>query len=88
MSSLRDDLAAYIRKVDEGYELSPYQLAELVAVFLHEERDLVSGGLADQIQDFAYEQNRGAGYRHPKPLTSDALAADVVDRFGLDKDQP
>ncbi len=83
MTDVRSDIAAHIRKVDDGYELSPYQLAQQIGWFLQEDRGLVTAMQVFKIEDFAYEQNRGAGYRHPKPMTAEALADAIVDRFNL-----
>lgn len=85
MTNLRNDLAAHIRYVDGDNELSPYQLGSAIADFLTD-RGLVTPIVAGHVEDFAEQQNRGAGYRHPKPMGADALAAAIVDRFNLDEE--
>lgn len=84
MASLRDDLAAHIRHVDGKNELSPYQLGSAIADFLTA-RGVVTPIVAGQVEDFAEQQNQGAGYMHPKPVGPDALAAAVVDHFKLEE---
>ncbi|AEV86893.1 hypothetical protein ACWT_5875 [Actinoplanes sp. SE50] len=84
MTTLRDDLAVLIREADKDNELSPYQLASSISEFLLD-RGLVTPVQAHAVSDFAEEQNRGAGYRHPKPVGPEALAAVIVDRFNLEE---
>lgn len=82
-ANLRNDIAARIRQVDGDNELSPYQLGSAIADFLTD-RGLVTPIVAGQVEDFAEQQNRGAGYRHPKPMGAAALADAIVDHFHLD----
>jgi hypothetical protein len=83
---LVNDIAAFIRAADDGYELSPYQLAYAVADFLLH-RELITPMVADAVEDFAEQANRGAGHRQPKPLTAEQLAAAVVAQFDLDDER-
>lgn len=87
MTSIRADIAAHIRSVDGGNELGPHELATSIAGYLRDCGVITDDALVDEVEDFAYEQNRGAGYRNPKPLGPDALAKAIVDAFYLYLDQ-
>jgi hypothetical protein len=82
--TLRADLAEFIRHVDADNELGPHQLAVKVAVFLSDRVERGGERFEIAVTDYAEELNRGAGYRHPKPLTAEALADAVIDRFRLE----
>lgn len=87
MSGFRDDLARFIREADADNELSPYELATQIVGFLRGSGAVSDEGLENAIEDFAHEANRGAGYRHPKPMGAAALAAAIADEFHLDEER-
>jgi hypothetical protein len=84
-TTLVDDIAAHIRYVDAGYELSPYQLGSAIAEFLLN-RGVITPAQVQAVEDFAERPNRGAGYKQPKPMGAGRLAELLVAEFDLDKD--
>ncbi len=86
MADFRNDFANFIRKADAGYELSPHQLATAIVGFLREQGAVSDEATENAIEDFAYEVNRGAGYRQPKPYGSFGLADLIVTKFQLTKE--
>ena len=85
MTNIRSELSQFIRKVDCSNELSPAQLGAEIAAFLRARGVVADEATENAVEDFAEEANRGAGYRHPKPMGAAALADAIVDRFGLEE---